>query len=157
MTTKAMQLAIELSNKDFDNGGFGYTLGFGSFMEKVAEFHQVYGCPINTSSKPSVAAMGDRVYLRLDLIQEEFDELKVAVANTDVVEVADALGDLIYVICGFAIEAGISLDNVVDEIHASNLTKLGADGIPMVRDDGKILKGPNYVKPDIAAVLGLRQ
>lgn len=69
-------------------------------------------------------------------------------------EVADALGDLVYVIYGFALELGYNLDNVIDEIHASNLTKLGEDGKPIYREDGKVLKGPNYVKPNIPAALG---
>jgi len=70
------------------------------------------------------------------------------------VEVADALGDLIYVIYGFALEMGYDLRAVVEEIHASNLTKLGADGKPIYRDDGKVLKGPNYREPNLPAVLG---
>lgn len=69
-------------------------------------------------------------------------------------EVADALGDLIYVIYGFALELGYDLRAVVEEIHASNLTKLGEDGKPILREDGKVLKGPNYREPNIPAVLG---
>lgn len=71
------------------------------------------------------------------------------------VEVADALGDLVYVIYGFALEMGYDLDDVIDEIHASNLTKLGEDGKPIYREDGKVLKGPNYIKPNIRAALGM--
>lgn len=69
------------------------------------------------------------------------------------VEVADALGDLVYVIYGFALEMGYDLRDVIREIHASNLTKLGEDGHPILRDDGKVLKGPNYMPPNIPAVL----
>lgn len=69
-------------------------------------------------------------------------------------EVADALGDLVYVIYGFALEMGYDLRAVIQEIHASNLTKLGEDGQPVLRDDGKVLKGPNYVLPNIREALG---
>lgn len=69
------------------------------------------------------------------------------------VEIADALGDLVYVIYGFALEMGYDLRAVIKEIHASNMTKLGEDGKPIYREDGKVLKGPNYVKPNIPAVL----
>lgn len=69
-------------------------------------------------------------------------------------EVADALGDLVYVIYGFALEMGYDLRKVVQEIHGSNMTKLGEDGKPIYREDGKVLKGPNYMKPNIAAALG---
>lgn len=71
----------------------------------------------------------------------------------DTVEVADALGDLIYVIYGMALELGIPLSRVLDEIQASNLSKLGADGQPIYREDGKVLKGPDYFPPDISRAL----
>lgn len=116
----------------------------------VAEFHRAFGHPIH-EGKPSLDH--DRLDLRLDLISEEYGELYVAVINEDIVEVADALADLIYVIHGFALEAGIPLNEVVTEVHRSNMSKLGADGKPIYREDGKVLKGPNYSPPNIAAVL----
>lgn len=73
----------------------------------------------------------------------------------DGIEVADALGDLVYVIYGFALELGYDLAAVIEEIHASNLTKAGADGKPILRGDGKVMKGPHYVEPDIAAALNM--
>jgi predicted HAD superfamily Cof-like phosphohydrolase len=125
--------------------------------DQVEAFHVLYDCPVESDSDPKMANMTDeRIALRLSLIEEEFNELKVASEARDVVEVADALGDLIYVVCGYALEAGINLKAVVEEIHASNMTKLDADGSVIRREDGKILKGPNYLKPDIAAVLGIK-
>lgn len=123
--------------------------------DQVKAFHVLYDCPIESNSDPKMANMtDDRIALRLSLIEEEFNELKVASDARDVVEVADALGDLIYVVCGYALEAGIDLSAVVEEIHASNMTKLDSDGSVIRREDGKIMKGPNYLKPDIATVLG---
>lgn len=143
----------------------------------VREFHEKFGAPINTGA-PTLD-LGDRLRLRMDLIAEEFGELIEAVYGKaaakevtdaytfavdlmsddnhepDVVATADALGDLDYVIAGFALEAGIPHPDVVTEIHRSNLSKLGEDGKPILREDGKILKGPGYFRPDIAAVLGI--
>lgn len=82
---------------------------------------------------------------------------RAAGCDRDGVEVADALGDLIYVIYGFALEMGYDLAQVVAEIHASNLTKLGDDGKPILREDGKVMKGPNYTKPNLPAILGFDQ
>jgi predicted HAD superfamily Cof-like phosphohydrolase len=125
-------------------------------MQKVKAFHVLYDAPIHHEPTPDLPQMDDaRLGLRLGLIEEEFNELKEATGSRDIVEMADALGDIIYVVCGFAIEAGIDLDAVVQEIQASNMTKMGEDGNPVRREDGKILKGPNYRKPDIAAVLKL--
>lgn len=124
------------------------------WMEKVKAFHTLYGAPIHNEPTAGLPQMDDaRLELRLGLIEEEFNELKDATKVRDIVEMADALGDIIYVVCGFAIEAGIDLGAVVQEIQASNMTKLGADGKPVLREDGKVLKGPNYRRPDIASVL----
>lgn len=126
------------------------------WMGKVTAFHALYNAPIHFEPTPGLPQMDDdRLQLRLDLIEEEFNELKDATRERDIVEMADAMGDIIYVVCGFAIEAGIDLGAVVQEIQASNMTKLGADGLPVLREDGKVLKGPNYRKPDIRKVLGL--
>lgn len=146
--------------------------------EQVTEFHHTFGHPVHTG-EPSLHADSlspERRTMRMNLIAEEFSELVRAVygdaaqyeldqalhsisehhldeSNNDVVETADALGDLTYVIHGFALEAGIPLDDVIGEIHASNMSKLGDDGQPIYRDDGKVLKGNNYFRPDVATVL----
>ena len=137
----------------------------------VRQFHEVYKLPIVTD-RPDAAR--ERIHMRLSLIAEEFAELLGAAygpqasqimedawaqAQTvdeqarDTVEVADALGDLIYVIYGMALELGIPLSRVLDEIQASNLSKLGADGQPIYREDGKVLKGPDYFPPNISRAL----
>lgn len=91
--------------------------------------------------------------LRLKLIMEEARELEDALAAQDLVAIADALGDLAYVTYGAALTFGINLDEVVAEIHRSNMTKLGLDGKPILRDDGKVLKGPNYSPPCLAPII----
>jgi predicted HAD superfamily Cof-like phosphohydrolase len=119
---------------------------------KVLEFHKTYNMPAPLEVGFPAP---ERVQLRLDLIEEEYKELQDAVAAGDMVETADALGDLIYVVYGMAIELGIPLPDVVEEIHRSNMSKLGLDGHPIYRYDGKVLKGPHYTPPNISSVLGL--
>lgn len=118
---------------------------------QVGEFHRAYGLPMRTT--PTAEVDLDQVDLRQALIDEEVRELAAAARARDLVEVADALADIVYVAYGTAHVYGIDLDAVIDEVHASNMTKLGADGRPVRRADGKILKGPDYRPPDIAAVL----
>ncbi|QRV01415.1 nucleoside triphosphate pyrophosphohydrolase family protein [Arcanobacterium phocisimile] len=141
--------------------------------ELVRQFHSVYRLPV-CDDKPN--SDRERVHMRLGLVAEEFAELVGAVYGAksrsiieeaweesrthddhtrDTIEVADALGDLVYVIYGMALELGIPLTDVLEEIHASNLSKLDANGEPIYREDGKVLKGPNFFQPDIARVLGL--
>jgi predicted HAD superfamily Cof-like phosphohydrolase len=120
---------------------------------QVGEFHRAYGLPVR--DVPTGDVGGEQVALRLSLIQEEVSELAAAAEADDLVGVADALADIVYVAYGTAHVYGIDLDVVLDEVHASNMTKLGADGRPVRRSDGKILKGPDYRPPDIAAALGL--
>lgn len=91
--------------------------------------------------------------LRVNLIQEELDELKQAMKDKDIVEVADALTDILYVTYGAGLAFGIDLDKCFEEIQASNMSKLGEDGKPIYRDDGKILKGPGYFEPNLSKVL----
>jgi predicted HAD superfamily Cof-like phosphohydrolase len=119
-------------------------------MEQVKEFHLVFGHPV--IPHPEIAPI-ERQSLRLALIEEELDELVKATTSRNIVGIADALGDLAYVIAGMALEYGIPLNEVVNEIHRSNMSKLGADGKPIHREDGKALKGPNYTPPNIAHVL----
>lgn len=118
----------------------------------MGDFHRAYGLPLRDS--PTAAVGADQVELRLALIEEEVGELADAARAGDLVGIADALADIVYVAYGTAHVYGVDLDAVLDEVHASNMTKLGADGRPVRRADGKILKGPDYRPPDIAAVLG---
>lgn len=111
---------------------------------KVIEFHEAFGHPI-----PHIAGFpdSDRISLRLGLITEELSELSLAVDTRDLTEVADALGDILYVTYGMGIEFGLPMNAIFGAIHDSNMSKLGEDGKPIYREDGKILKGPNYKKP----------
>ena len=128
--------------------------GWSRARGQVGDFHRAYGLPIR--QEPTVAVGPDQVVLRQALIEEEVRELSEAAQAGDLVAVADALADIVYVAYGTAHVYGIDLDAVLDEVHASNMTKLGADGRPVRRADGKVLKGPAYRPPDISAVLGRR-
>ena len=123
-------------------------------FEKVREFHEAFAPHLIA---PSLSLpVSDVIDLRYELIREEVvDELKVALENQDFIEIADALGDILYVVYGAALTFGIDIDTVFAEIHRSNMTKLGLDGKPIYREDGKVLKGPNYEPPNIAKILGL--
>lgn len=122
-------------------------------IEQVKEFHRTYGLPIVET--PTMAPP-DRAKLRINLIDEEMSEFVTAIFRDDIVEVADALGDLIYVVIGAALEYGIPLEAVVTEIHRSNMSKLDENGNPIYREeDGKVLKGPDYFPPNLKGVLGL--
>jgi len=91
--------------------------------------------------------------LRVDLIAEELEELEVALANKDIIEVGDALTDLLYVVYGAGHAFGIDLDECFLEVHDSNMSKLGEDGRPIYREDGKVMKGPNYFSPNLRAII----
>ena len=114
--------------------------------EMVKEFHEAFG--VTNQEKPGFPDERTRS-LRIDLIDEEFNELIDAENDGDLVAVADALADLDYVINGMALQYGINLDDCFAEVHRSNMSKLGEDGKPIYREDGKILKGPNYFKPNL--------
>ena len=90
------------------------------------------------------------IELRYNLMKEENEEYIEAARNNDIIEVADALGDMLYILCGTIIEHGMSdiIEDIFDEIQKSNMSKLGADGKPIYREDGKVMKGPNYFKPN---------
>jgi len=120
-------------------------------MAAVEAFHKAFGAPV--VDRPVFPNDPDLHELRIELIREEFAEYRNAVLTGDLVEMADALADMVYVICGTALVYGIPLADVFDEVQRSNMSKLGEDGQPIHRDDGKILKGPNYSPPDIAAVM----
>lgn len=117
----------------------------------VREFHQSFGQPVALSPSPLPE---ERHRLRIDLIAEELDEYREALASHDVVAQADALADLLYVVYGAGVETGLDLDAVLAEVHRSNMTKLGPDGAPVYLPSGKVTKGPDYQPPDIPAVLG---
>lgn len=119
----------------------------------VKEFHTAFGLGIQESP---VASLGEKKnLLRFNLMKEENEEYLEAASNNDLAEVADALGDMLYILCGTIIEHGMQhkIEEVFEEIQSSNMSKLGDDGKPIYREDGKVLKGPNYFKPDIASIL----
>ncbi|WP_088324439.1 nucleoside triphosphate pyrophosphohydrolase family protein [Polaribacter tangerinus] len=122
-------------------------------IKAVQEFHKAFGAGIK--NKPTANIGEDRNMLRFNLMKEENEEYLEAAQNNDLVEVADALGDMLYILCGTIVEHGMQekITEVFDEIQRSNMSKLGEDGKPIYREDGKILKGPNYFKPNIAKIL----
>lgn len=115
-------------------------------------FHRLFGLPSRRT--PGTDGVPDELLrLRVDLIREEAEEFADAAAQRDLQAMADALADLVYVTYGAAVTLGIDLDDVVAEVHESNLTKLGPDGRPVMRGDGKVLKPPGYRPPDVERVL----
>lgn len=120
-------------------------------FEKVLEFHKVFECLINAN--PTLFGDENFLKLRVDLIDEEFRELKEAITNRDLVSIADALTDILYVTYGFGVSLGINLDAAFHEVHRSNMTKLDSNGQVIRRYDGKVLKGPNYTPPDLKTIL----
>ena len=115
-------------------------------FEKVGNFMKTFGQEIK--KKPSLGS--DKINkLRLDLIQEELGELKAAMKNNDLLEVADALTDILYVTYGAGHAFGINLDKCFNEVQNSNMSKLDGDGKPIYNESGKVMKGPNYFKPDL--------
>ena len=129
------------------------TLTLQNTINMVREFHDAFG--INNLEKPSIEMDAQTVQLRFDLMKEENEEYFEAAQNGDLIEVADALGDMLYILCGTIIEHGMQnkIDEVFNEIQRSNMSKLGEDGKPIYREDGKVLKGPNYFKPDFSKIL----
>jgi len=121
----------------------------------VTKFHTAF--KLNMNHKPIADIGKDRNILRFNLMKEENEEYLEAAENNDLVEVADALGDMLYILCGTIIEHGMQdkIEEVFNEIQRSNMSKLGQDGKPIYRDDGKVLKGPNYFKPNIAEILDI--
>lgn len=117
-----------------------------SNFEKVGDFMEAFNQEVlyvPTLPDFNLAA------LRLDLIEEEVQELRDGLGNQDLLEIADALTDILYVVYGAGHSFGIDLDDCFNEVHRSNMTKLGEDGRPLYRDDGKVMKGPNYEEPDL--------
>lgn len=117
-------------------------------FEKVAEFMYAFGQDVET--RPGWTSVSE---LRYELIREELEELREALDGRDLIGVADALTDLLYVVYGAGHSFGIPLDKCFEEVHNSNMSKLGEDGKPIYREDGKVLKGPNYWQPNLKRVL----
>jgi predicted HAD superfamily Cof-like phosphohydrolase len=122
-------------------------------IEAVEKFHKAFG--LGVKDKPTADLGKAKNLLRFNLMDEENKEYLEAAANNDLVEVADALGDMLYILCGTILEHGMQhkIEEVFEEIQHSNMSKLGSDGKPIYREDGKVLKGPNYFKPNIEAIL----
>ena len=122
-------------------------------FEMVKEFHRVYGQELN--EKLNQDAINKFKYLRLDLIKEEFTEIQKEFwpSRVDPVNLAKELTDLLYVVYGAGATFGIDLDKCFAEVHRSNMSKLGEDGKPIYREDGKVLKGPNYKPADLTTIV----
>lgn len=122
-------------------------------ISAVERFHKSFG--LGVSEKPQADLGTQKNLLRFNLMDEENKEYLEAANNGDLVEVADALGDMLYILCGTILEHGMQykIEEVFNEIQRSNMSKLGSDGRPIYRKDGKVLKGPNYFKPNIQGVL----
>ena len=116
-------------------------------FNKVGTFMKTFGQEVKT--KPSFSS--DKINkLRIDLIKEELQELQEAMKNNDLLEVADALTDILYVTYGAGHAFGIDLDKCFNEVQNSNMSKLGENGEPIYNESGKVMKGPNYFKPDLS-------
>ena len=122
-------------------------------INAVRQFHTAFG--LGMKEEPTADLGLAKNTLRFNLMKEENEEYLEAANNNDLVEVADALGDMLYILCGTIIEHGMQhkIEEVFNEIQRSNMSKLGEDGKPIYREDGKVLKGPNYFKPSIKEIL----
>ena len=121
-------------------------------LDAVQEFHEAF--KINVNQEPTLDLSDQIKELRFNLMKEENEEYLEAVQNNDLVEVADALGDMLYILCGTILTHGMQhkITEVFEEIQKSNMSKLGGNGKPIYREDGKVMKGPNYFKPNIKEV-----
>ena len=116
-------------------------------FENVKKFMQIFGQEVKTKA----SFPNDKIInLRLDLIREELSELKEAIEKKDIKEVADALTDILYVTYGAGHAFGINLDKCFEEVQSSNMSKLGSDGKPIFNEHGKVMKGPDYFKPNLS-------
>ena len=121
-----------------------------SNFNKVKTFMNTYGQEVK---ERATFPENKIVQLRVDLIEEELKELKEAVKNNDIVEVADALTDILYVTYGAGHSFGVDLDKCFDEVQRSNMSKLGIDGKPIYNESGKVMKGPDYFAPDLKKII----
>ncbi|MFP9117601.1 hypothetical protein ACLI08_07425 [Flavobacterium sp. RNTU_13] len=122
-------------------------------LDAVGLFHKSFKLGVGETTR---ASLGENLNtLRYSLMKEENEEYLEAAQNNDLTEVADALGDMLYILCGTIIEHGLQhkIEEVFDEIQRSNMSKLDDNGEPIYREDGKVMKGPNYFKPDFAEIL----
>jgi len=126
---------------------------FETIVNHVKTFHESFG--INNENTPKAEIGKDVIDLRYKLMREENEEYWEAAKENDLIEIADALGDQLYILCGTILAHGMQhkIVEVFEEIQKSNMSKLGADGKPIYREDGKVMKGPNYFKPDIKGIL----
>jgi len=122
-------------------------------IQAVIDFHNAFGLGVEQNPKANLPHAISK--LRFDLMKEENEEYLEATRANDIVEIGDALGDMLYILCGTIIAHGFQdkIESIFDEIQKSNMSKLGADGKPIYRKDGKVLKGPNYFKPNIEKIL----
>ncbi|CAI8158059.1 MAG: Uncharacterised protein [Flavobacteriales bacterium UBA4585] len=122
-------------------------------IKHVEKFHDTFGIP--NEYTPIAEVSKEIIALRHRLMAEENEEYLEAAQAGDTVEVADALGDMMYILCGTILSHGMQhiIEDVFEEIQSSNMSKLGADGKPIYRADGKVMKGPSYFKPNIKAIL----
>lgn len=122
-------------------------------IDQVKKFHKAFGLDVSETLKADLGL--EKNLLRYKLMREENEEYLDAAMQGDKVEVADALGDMLYILCGTIISHGMQhkIEEVFDEIHRSNMSKLGKDGKPIYREDGKVLKGPDYFKPDLKRII----
>lgn len=123
-------------------------------LQAVQDFHKAFGLGI--AVKPTARLSAETVQLRYGLMKEENEEYLEAAKAGDLLEIADALGDMLYILCGTIIEHGLQdkMAEVFEEIQRSNMSKLGEDGKPVYREDGKVLKGPDYSPPNLEKILG---
>ena len=122
-------------------------------LDAVTLFHTSFKLGVSDAPR---ASLGESVnLLRYNLMKEENEEYLEAVQNNDLTEIADALGDMLYILCGTIIEHGLQykIEEVFDEIQHSNMSKLDDNGLPIYREDGKVMKGPNYFKPNFSKIL----
>ena len=122
-------------------------------INSVKKFHDAFN--IDVSDSPTVDVALDKIELRFKLMSEENKEYLEAAKNKDLIEIADALGDMLYILCGTILTHGMQdkIEEVFNAIQDSNMSKLGENGKPIYRKDGKVLKGPNYFKPDLKKIL----
>ncbi|EMY80981.1 nucleoside triphosphate pyrophosphohydrolase MazG-like protein [Psychroflexus gondwanensis ACAM 44] len=122
-------------------------------LEHVKIFHKAFGLDVSEVQKADLGL--DKNMLRYKLMREENEEYLEAASQGDLVEVADALGDMLYILCGTIISHGMQhkIEEVFEEIHRSNMSKLDKNGKPIYREDGKVLKGPHYFKPELKDIL----
>ena len=119
-------------------------------FEKVGLFMKTFGQEVKTNASLSSDKINN---LRIDLIEEELEELKDAINKKDLKETVDALTDILYVVYGAGHAFGVNLDKCFEEVQNSNMSKLGEDGKPIYNENGKVMKGPNYFKPNLSQFL----